>query len=287
MNLKNYSLEFTPDKNYLFGFKYKKILYQGKTKYQKIELFDTPLFGRLLKLDNIFQTSEGDEFLYHEPLVQVAMTSHPNPKRILIIGGGDGGALREVLKHNTVKKVTIAELDKEVVDFSKKYLKKICSKSFNDQRTNLYIGDGKKYIEESKEKFDVIIIDLTDPSGPSLALYTPEFYKTVSRHLTSQGLISLHTESPIMRKKMYQLVIGNLKKAFKVIRPFLSYIPLYGSAWGLTVASKKLDPAKIKAKIIAERLAKRRVGNLKWYSPQIHEAIFTLPPYLENIIKKL
>ncbi|MDP3245088.1 MAG: polyamine aminopropyltransferase [bacterium] len=283
---KDYSLEYSPDKSYVFGFKIKKVLYSGKTRYQKMELYDTPMFGKLLKLDDAFQTSEGDEFFYHEPLIHVPLMTLPNPKRVLIIGGGDGGALREVLRHPSVQKATLAEIDKGVIDFSKKYLKNICRGALEDKRADVFIGDGKKYVEESREKFDLIIIDLTDPVGPARPLYEPPFYKSVANHLTKNGLLCLQSESPVTRKEIFKMVVGNLQKSFKYVRPFVHYVPLYGTLWSFTVAGNGFDPAKVNAAVLDKRVKDRGLkGKFKWYRPEIHQSLFNLPPFVEKLIK--
>lgn len=280
-----YSLETSPDKNFVFGFAVKKIA-KIKSRFQTIEILKSPVFGNILKLDGAFQTSEFDEFLYHEPLVHPALFSHPNPQRVLIIGGGDGGALREVLKHKKVKKAVLAELDQEVIRVSKKYFKRLSQNIFNDSRVELYIGDGKKYLESSKDKFDVIILDLTDPIGPAASLSNRQFYETTARHFTKNGLVSLQAENLIYRKKFFKTITANLKKVFKIVRPFASYIPIYGSEWLFAIASKSNDPLKTTEEKAQERLAKSNVARLKWYSAKRHRQIFLLPPHIEEIIAK-
>lgn len=284
MKIKDYILEYSDSNQFIFGYKYNKILYRKKTPFQEIEIIDTPLFGRTLRLDNFFQTSEGDEFFYHEPLIHVPLISHPRPERVLIIGGGDGGSLREVLKHSTVKKAILAEIDEEVVFASKKYLKNISKGSFDNPRAEVYLGDGKKFVEQTKEKFDAVILDLTDPTGPAVELFRTPFYKTIAERLTERGIVSLQSESPIVTKKIFIDIIKNLKKVFKIVRPFLIYVPLYGSLWSITLASNTLDPAALKTSVIAKRLQQRKIRDLKWYNPATHQRLFILPPYLEKMI---
>lgn len=271
--------------NYVYGFAYDKLLYKGKTKFQKIELFNTPFVGKLLKLDGFFQTSEKDEFFYHEAMTHPAMSAHPKPQKVLIIGGGDGGILKNVLLYNTVKKAVIVEIDKEVVDFSKKYLKFVHKNSYNDKRTKIFIGDGKNFIENTPEKYDIIISDLTDPIGPSKALYTANFYKTITRHLNKNGIFMTHLDMVFTRPELSKWIYVNLKSAFKFCVPFVSYVPLYGTLMAFSISSNFIDVKKINKQIIRKRLKNRGVKNLKWYSPKIHEAIFTLPPYLEKLFK--
>lgn len=271
------------NKNYVFGFAYKKLLYSGKTKFQKIELFDTPWMGKLLKLDRCFQTSEKDDFFYHEAMTHPAMSAHHMPKNILIIGGGDGGILKNVIWHKSVKSVKLVEIDEGVIRFSKEYLKSIHQNSLSDVKAKIIIGDGKKFIEKTKEKFDIIIADLTDPIGPAKALYTREFYKKVSTRLCKNGIFSSHLDLVTTRPQLSRWIYQNLRAAFKFARPFVSYIPLYGSLMAFCINSNFLDAKNVDAKIIKNRLTNRHVPNLKWYSSKMHQAMFVLPPYLEKL----
>lgn len=271
--------------NYVYGFAYNKLLYKGKTKYQNIELYDTPWLGKLLKLDGFFQTSECDEFFYHEAMTHPAMCSHPAPKNILIIGGGDGGIMKNVLFHSSVKKVQMAEIDKGVVDFSKKYLSCVSGTAFIDKRAEVIIGDGKKFVEESREKYDLVISDLTDPVGPSKALYTPEFYREIGRRLTKDGIFMTHLDMATTRPEMSKWIYDNLGKAYKYRSVFVSYVPLYGSLMAFCISSNAINARVVKPEIIKKRLAARGIKNLKWYSPEMHASIFTLPPYLKRLFR--
>ncbi len=269
--------------DYVFGFAYNKILYTGQTKFQKIELFDTPLFGKMLKLDGQFQTSEKDEFFYHEMQVHVPMCSHPKPEKVLIIGAGDGGILKNVLMHKTVKKAVMVEIDAGVVEFSMKYLTAVCGNAFKDKRAQVIIGDGKKFVEETKDKFDVIILDLTDPIGPSKALYTREFYQKLSGLLNKNGLLQLHDELVITRPKISKQVYDSLASVFKHVKPSTNYVPLYGTLMAFCTCSQDVDASKIKASEAEKRLRARGVNNLKMYNGEWHEAVFKLPNYLKKL----
>ncbi len=269
--------------DYVYGFAYNKVLYTGQTEFQKIELFDTPFFGKLLKLDGQFQTSEKDEFFYHEPQTQVPMCAHPRPESVLIIGGGDGGILKNVLMHKTVKRAVMVEIDPGVVEFSMKYLTSVCGEAFKDKRTQLIIGDGKRFVEETQEKFDVIILDLTDPIGPSKALYTREFYKKLSGLLKKGGLLQLHIELCVTRPEISRQIFQSLSSVFKYNCPFASYVPLYGGLMAFCTNSQDLDVSKVKAGVIEKRLKDRGVKNLKLYNGQWHEASFKLPNFLKKL----
>jgi len=269
--------------DYVFGFAYNKILYTGQTKFQKIELFDTPLFGKMLKLDGQFQTSEKDEFFYHEMQVHVPMCAHPKPEKVLIIGAGDGGILRNVLMHKTVKKAVMVEIDAGVVEFSMKYLTAVCGNAFKDKRAHVIIGDGKKFVEETQDKFDVIILDLTDPIGPSKALYTREFYRKLSGLLNKNGILQLHDELVITRPKISKQVFDSLSSAFKYVKPSTNYVPLYGTLMAFCTCSDNIDASQVKSGAVEKRLKERGVKNLKMYNGDWHEAVFKLPNYLKKL----
>lgn len=269
--------------DYVFGFAYDKILYTGQTKYQKIELFDTPLFGKMLKLDGQFQTSEKDEFFYHEMQVHVPMCAHPKPEKVLIIGAGDGGILKNVLMHKIVKKAVMVEIDAGVVEFSMKYLKSICGNAFKDKRAQVIIGDGKKFAEETQDKFDVIILDLTDPIGPSKALYTKEFYKKLSGLLNKNGILQLHIELCITRPKITQQVQANLASIFKYSMPSTCYVPLYGTLMAFCTNSQDVDATKVTAAMVEKRLKERGVNDLKMLNGEFYAAVFKLPNFLKKL----
>lgn len=273
--------------DYIYGFACKKLLYSSKSAYQKIEIYDTHLFGKVLKLDDFFQTSEKEEFFYHELMVHPAMCSHPNPEKILIIGGGDGGILKNVLRYKNVKKAIMVEIDGEVVKASKKYLPSVSENAFENKRTQLIIGDGNKFIKETKEKFDVIIADLTDPLGPSKNLYAKKFYNKISGLLDKNGVFQLHLEFCVTRPELSRQIYKNLKSCFKYAAPYAHYIPLYGGLMGFSINSNYIDASEIKAEIIEKRLKERKVKNLKLYNGKFHEALFALPIFLKKLYPRV
>lgn len=262
-----------------------KTLFEGRSKYQKLLVINNSKFGNVLVLDGFFQVSELDEHLYHEPLVQPAMFSHPNPKNVLIIGGGDGGVLEEVLKHNTVEKAVMVELDKDVVDVSKKYLKSICKDAFSDKRTRLIIDDGRKFVEETKEKFDVVIVDLTDPFGPSKMLYTKEFYTAISNAMTKDGVLALHTESPLFTPKVFNVIVKTLKSVFKCVNVHVGFVNTYGVVWSFGNASNSIDITKLKGSDLEAREIKRGVTDLKYYAPKNYPNIFELANSVKSVLE--
>ncbi|MEQ9714621.1 MAG: polyamine aminopropyltransferase [Candidatus Asgardarchaeum sp.] len=261
-----------------------KILYSGETKYQRIDLFESLLFGKVLVLDGLVQFSSYDEYIYHEALVHPTMLSIENPRKVLIIGGGDGGALRQVLKHSIVEKVILVDIDREVIEFSKKYFPTL-GKSFDDPRVKVIIDDGRKFIKETTEIFDFIIIDLTDPSGPSRYLYTKEFYQLVKSKLADDGAIVTHAESLYVYQYFFISILRTLSAVFKVTRPYKAYVPSFGFLWGYVTASEIVDPLTISEKEIEKRMHERGVTT-KFYYPELHKSLFILPKDVLEAIEK-
>lgn len=265
------------------GFRIKKKLYSGKSPYQKIEVFDTFTFGKILVLDGIFQTSEKNEFVYHEMLCHLPMFSHPNPKKVLIIGGGDGGALEEVLKH-PIEKVWLVEIDKKVVEVSKKYLLSISKGAFKDKRAELVIGDGVKFIQNYKNFFDVVILDLSDPWGPAQEVISIKFYDSVKKALKKNGVISVQGGCLFDQPKLVSLIHQRLKKVFSSVIIHKAPVVLYGlGELNFTVASD-INLNKITIKDIERKFRKLNL-DLKYYSPKIHFASAVLPKYLIEKLK--
>ena len=264
-------------------FQVSKVLYAGRTKYQRIEVVDTPDFGKILLLDAKVQFSLSDEFIYHESLVQPVMLSHPSPKEVLIVGGGDGGALKEVLKHNIVKKVTLVDLDREVIEIVKKYVPEMVNGIYEDPRVKIVNMDGRKFLSNTKNKYDIIIIDVTDPFGPSIYLYTKEFYQIVKNALKDEGAMVTHCEGLYFSRKTFITIYRTIETVFKKTRTFGTFIPSFGDFWMFTIGSNDLDPLNVDIETIKERMEKRNVKT-KFYYPELHKALFTLP---KNVLKDL
>lgn len=256
------------------GFKIKRKLDSTKSPFQKIEIYDTFSFGRALFLDGILQTIEKDEFIYHEMLCHLPLFSHPNPKRVLIVGGGDGGALEEVLKHK-IEKVWLVEIDKKVIEFSQKYLFSISKGAFEDKRTEIIIGDGKEFIKNYQNFFDVIILDLSEPLGPAKDLISLKFYRRLKKTLKKNGLISVQSGSFDAQPKLVALIYKRLKKIFPSVKIHRAFVPSYVGEWGFTIASEN-DLEKLSFKNLEKKFKKLNL-NLKYYSPEIHFASGVLP----------
>lgn len=273
-----------------FGYFYRagKTLHTSKTKYQNIEVIESEEFGRVMLLDGVTQVTSRNEFLYHEPMVHPALIGHPNPSDVLIIGAGDGGILREVLKHDTVERAVMAELDGGVVDFCAKLMPEISDGAFTDRRTKLEIGDGRKYVEKTKSKFDIVIMDMTDPFGPAVMLYTKEFFNAVKKTFkTPDGIFVMHTESPISRPRTFQQCHRTLKGVFKYRRTFYLYIHMYAVLWSVTVCSDNVDVTTFNAVDIGVRLNARGVSGLKCYNGATHQAMLTPMPFVQDLLDDL
>jgi spermidine synthase len=253
--------------------------------FQAVEVHDSVPFGKLFRLDGHFMTSEGDEFFYHENLVQLAAVSHPKPERALIVGGGDGGSAEELFKHPSIRAVTLAEIDASVVDISRKYLGNVHRGALDDPRLELVIGDGFEFVRKATERFDLIVLDLTDPGGPSELLYTRAFYRACASRLNSQGALTLHIASPIAHPGRIRETLANLRSAFAVVTPYLTSVPLYGGMWMMACASATLDPKSVSAEEIERRIASRGISNLQYYNGDMHRAALALPNFVRELVR--
>jgi len=264
-----------------------RLIYSGRTPFQKIELFDSPQFGKTLRLDNVFQTSVGDEFFYHEMMVHPALCAHPAPERVLVIGAGDGGMAEEVLKHDTVRQVVMVEIDPDVVAFAREHLGDIHRGSLDDPRMDLRIGDGFAYVmqaAERGERFDAVILDLTDPIGPSRPLYTVEYYRAIAKLLGEGGIHVQHVENPVTRAPVFAQLVANVRAAYREVHPLLQYVPLYGTLWAFCNASQTLDPSRLDADTVAKRIAERGLTDLKVYNADTHRAAYALPNFVRDLL---
>ncbi len=260
----------------------KKVLLDVKTKYQHVQIVEIEEFGRTLILDGLIQCAEADEYLYHESLVHPVMTTHPKPKKVLIIGGGDGGALREVLKHNLVEEVVLVDIDGELVEIAKKYLEVIHRGSFNDPRSKVVIMDGFKFIEESNDQYDVVILDLTDPHGPEIAkaLYSKEFYSRLRSRLYDDGVIVTQSGSSFFFPNTYGRTVSNVRQVFNIVREYSVWVPSFGYACNFILASNSYDPVKLSMYEVNERLRVRNVST-SYYNGEVHE-MFMRSPVIYN-----
>lgn len=263
--------------NAVMTYKIKETLVRRQTKYQDLAIVDTYAFGRMLVLDGIVQTTIKDEFVYHEMITHIPLFTHPNPQKVLVVGGGDGGAVREILKHKSVKKVVLCEIDECVIDECKKFLPQISS-SLDDPKCEIFIGDGIKYVHEHKSEFDVIIIDSTDPFSIAEGLFGGSFYKEIYDCLTDDGIFVAQTETPFYLPQVVKKVFNDAKSFFPITKLFMAAIPTYpGGYWSFTIGSKKYDPETVD-------LSDAASIPTKYYTKKLHKACFTLPKYIEDLI---
>jgi len=237
------------------------------SEYKKIVVFDSYDYGRMMVIDDSIQTAESDEYIYHEVMIHPPLIMHPNPKSVLIIGGGDGGSLEEILKHKNIESVTMAELDKMVIEASRKYLPSISKGAFDDPRAHVHLTEGRHFIETTDKKFDVIYLDLTDPSDHSKLLYTKEFYELVTTKLTPGGLISLHLSAWHPFPKVTGTIYKTLKAVFPHVHVFSNLVPSYGMELAFCYSSPTTDVKNFSPQLFAENFEKRlgHVKNeLKW-----------------------
>ena len=257
---------------------------EWQTRFQKIAIYDTPQFGKLFRLDGFNMTSEKDEFVYHENLIHPTATAHAGPKNVLVIGGGDGGSSEEVLKHPSVEKVTLVEIDADVVNVAKEHFQAVHNGVFDNPKLNLVIADGMQYVREAQEKYDLIVLDLNDPMGPAEPLYTTEFFQQCRHILAPGGALTLHLGSPAARPAQVAEISGRLNSVFRIVRPFTMYIPLYGSLWAMACASDKLDPKSFTADEIDRRIEHRKLIALQYYNGETHEGVFALPNFVRDMV---
>lgn len=263
----------------------KKVIYSGRTKFQSVEIIDTRSFGVCLVLDGKIQSSERDEFIYHEALVHPAMVSHPGPETVFIAGGGEGATLREVLAHNTIKKAVMVDIDSQVIDICRRYLPLFHGGSFNDSRVELIFADARLFLQETSDKFDVIIIDLVEPleEGPACLLYTREFYELVKDKLNVGGIVCVQSGAAGWTNlQNFTAIINTLKSVFKIVCPYQTYVPSFVDLWGFATASQSVKPAEFSPGDIDCRISARLSKRLKSYDGLTHQSLFTLPKHIRH-----
>ncbi len=260
-----------------------EMIYQEKTNFWDLAIFKNNRFGTVLAIDGTIQTTEADEAIYHEMLAHVPLLAHGNPLSVLIIGGGDGGTLREVLKHETVQNAVLVEIDGSVIELSKKYLPHLSQGAFEDPRTKIIIQDAAVYVKDSKEKFDVILCDSTDPIGPGKVLFTTEFYGDCKKLLNPKGIFVNQNGVPFLQKEELTLTLENRKPHFKHVEFYLAPIPSYvGGFMAFGYASD--FKYRLSEKTLQEKLKKVK-GKMQYYTPAIHKASFALPQYVLDVIR--
>lgn len=262
------------------GLEAASILYDSKTPYQRVVIFENATFGRVLMLDDVVQTTEADEFIYHEMLTHLPITAHGAVRRILIIGGGDGGMLEEALKHDSVEKVTLVEIDPGVIELAKTHLRSICKDAFDDPRTDLVIADGVEYVRGTEERFDLIITDSTDPIGPGEVLFTREYYAACKRCLTSGSILVTQNGVPFLQGDELRGTLTCLRDLFADASCYLASVPTYmGGPMAFGWATDNAALRGVPTDALRERWQAAAVET-RYYTPEVHAAAFALPGYV-------
>ena len=268
--------EHTP--GYSVNWKIKQTIHTEKTAFQRLAVVETVDFGRALILDGIVQVTQTDEFIYHEMIAHVPLFTHPNPQNVLVIGGGDGGTVREILKHPQVQ-VDLVEIDARVIENCRRFLPEL-GQALEDPRVQIVVADGIEYVKQTEKRYDIVIIDSSDPIGPATGLFSQEFYQGVYRVLKADGLMVAQTESPIFNKELLSGVYADLQELFPLAYVYLTCVPSYiAGFWTFSLASKKYDPLQpVRKPSLAE-------GAFRYYTPEIHHATFVLPPFVQKVLK--
>ncbi len=270
----------------------RRVYVARRTKFQEVIIADLEDFGKSLVLDGYIQSSLVDEYMYHESLVHPAMSIHPNPRRVLIVGGGEGATLREVLKHSTVEEAVMVDIDEEVVKLSKEYLKEMHQGAFDDPRARVVIEDGKKFLAETDRKFDVVILDLTDPYSSEIAreLYTEEFYRLVASKMNTPGVMVTQAGNSFFFEDIYEDIVKAVKRVFDYVVEYGSWIPSFGYICNFVLGSKGINPyafddSKVD-KVLEQRGVKTKYFNGKVYLSMLYSPIIERSGVKFNEIKK-
>ncbi|SES85138.1 polyamine aminopropyltransferase [Anaerobranca gottschalkii] len=256
-----------------------KTLHVEQTEFQHLAMIETEAFGRMLVLDGMVQTSVVDEFVYHEMIAHPALYTHPNPKNVLVIGGGDGGTIREIIKHPSVEKATLVEIDGRVIELSKQYLPEIAVALTGEAKVEVKVEDGIKHINESKNTYDIILVDSTEPVGPAVGLFSQDFYQGIYEALKEDGLMVAQTESPFFNGDLITNVNKRLRNIFPYVKTYLASIPTYPSGlWSFTMGSKKYKIEDVD------------INNLypietKYFTPELMLASTKLPKFVQDLVK--
>jgi spermidine synthase len=266
-------------------YQYTRLIERRHSALQTIEVLDTPAFGRVLRLDGVTMTSEHDEFFYHENLVHVPGVAHSEMRDVAIIGGGDGGALREVLRHACVERAALVEIDPAVVEVASRHLPQVHRGAFRDHRVTLHFADGRAWLERRDDRFDLLILDLTDPVGPAHSLHTAEFYRLCRERLHPGGIVGLHVQSPVTRPRAFARIVHTLRSVFTHVRPYLVFVPTYGTWFAMATASMDVDPLAETAEALTRRLEERKLTDLRYYNAATHFAGFALPNFVRDLLR--
>ncbi len=265
-------------------YKIGNVLYEYQSPHQHIMLFENATMGRVLAIDGVVQTTENDEFTYHEMLVHVPIIAHSAAKNVLVIGGGDGGCIRELFKYLSIESVTLVDIDKSVINISQKYLRKICGDAFSDPRLNVIISDGAAFVKGCVEKFDVIIVDSPDPIGAGKKLFSKGFYSNCKRLMNDSSILITQNGVPFMQGQELQSSISIWRTLFSDSRCYLTNVPSYiGGPLAIGWATNNINLWSLPLKIIEERFKQAGI-NCDYYTPEVHVSAFFLPQYIKKLV---
>ncbi|MBP7212360.1 polyamine aminopropyltransferase [bacterium] len=261
--------------------KVKKKLFSDQSDFQKVEVFESDSrLGKFLTLDGLMMLTEGDEPFYHEMIAHIPMMTHKCPKTVLVIGGGDGGTIREVLKHDTVEKAVLCDIDGMVIDACKKYLPSVAGE-LDNPKVEVHVADAIEFVKDKKDMYDIVLIDSTDPMGPGEGLFTEEFYTNVKNSLKKGGIMVAQSESPVVNKSEIKKMYDLLKKVFPITSTYTSPIPTYpGGYWAWAYCSVDVEPLSY----IDERRCAEITKKCKIYNKEYHQARFALPNFLKELV---
>ncbi len=261
-----------------------EVLYDSETEHQRVVIFENPVLGRVMTLDDIVQTTQGDEFIYHEMMAHVPILAHGAARKVLIIGGGDGGMLEEVLKHHAIERATMVEIDQSVVDLAKQHLRPICGAAFEDPRTELVIADGVDFVARAQARYVVIIIDSTDPVGPGEVLFREGFYQDCRRCLAPGGILVTQNGVPFLQGPELTGTLACFRRHFADATCYLATVPSYfGGPMAFGWASDDETLRQVTVEVLHDRLAAAGIET-RYYTPEVHLAAFALPPYIAELV---
>jgi spermidine synthase len=274
---------FSPHEGHVHGVT--GVIATSRSPYQAIEIVELGSYGKALILDGKVQSTTVDEFIYHESIIHPAMLCHPNPRRVFVVGGGEGAPVREILKHRSVESVLMVDIDSAVVEFCRRHLPEMSAGAFEDPRVRVEFMDARAFLESSDQTFDILIIDISEPieEGPAYLLFTQEFYKVVFDRLTAQGALAVQAGTvSLTGLDCFATVHATLRRVFPVVAPYFADIPSFGRPWGFLYAGKGEHPAAVGREEIDRRIRERVGGPLRYYDGETHAMSFCLPKHVRE-----
>jgi spermidine synthase len=279
-------VEETLHRGFRTRLKAERVLFDSQTEHQHLIIFETPEFGRVMMLDGVVQLSTKDEFVYHEMMAHVPLFAHSKARRVLIVGGGDGGVLRETLKHPELKQVTLCEIDRSVIDLCREHFPDVSAGAYDDPHTRIVIADGTKFVAETDDRFDVIMVDSTDPTGPGAVLFTKEFYTDCAKALKPGGILVTQNGLPFLQAGELDQSVGFFRGLFKDAYAFLATTPSYFGgpmSYGWATDNPKLRHRKVGR--IERRYKEAGSFPTRYWRPDVHVAAFALPAYVRELVR--